>query len=61
MALSFAVNWVGVIVGNVALLVIGFVWFRPTVFGDRWIAYQGRPGEQFKPGPDFILSILSAP
>ncbi len=25
MALSFAVNWVGVIVGNVALLVIGFV------------------------------------
>ena len=37
----------------------GFVWFRPKVFGDRWIAYLGRPGEHFKPGPDFILSILS--
>jgi hypothetical protein len=59
MALSFAVNWVGVIVGNVALLVIGFVWFMPKVFGDRWIALMGRPGEQLKPGPDFVLSILS--
>jgi Protein of unknown function (DUF1761) len=59
MALSFAVNWVGVIVGNIALLVIGFVWFMPKVFGDRWIAYMGRPGEQLKPGPDFVLSILS--
>src|SRR5258707_15022744 len=59
MALSFAVNWVGVIVGNVALLIIGFVWFMPQVFGSRWIAYMGRPGEQLKPGPDFILSVLS--
>jgi hypothetical protein len=59
MALSFAVNWVGVIVGNIALLVIGFVWFMPQVFGNRWIAYMGRPGEQLRPGPDFILSVLS--
>jgi hypothetical protein len=59
MALNFAVNWVGVIVGNIALLIIGFVWFMPQVFGNRWIAYMGRPGEQLKPGPDFILSILS--
>ena len=59
MALSFAVNWVGVIVGNIALLIIGFVWFMPNVFGDRWIALMGRPGEQLRPGPDFVLSILS--
>ena len=59
MALSFAVNWIGVIVGNIALLVIGFVWFMPQAFGNRWIAYMGRPGEQLRPGPDFILSVLS--
>lgn len=59
MALSFSVNWLGVIAGNIALLVIGFVWFMPQVFGSRWIAYMGRPGEQLRPGPDFILSILS--
>jgi len=59
MALSFAVNWVGVIVGNVALLIICFVWFMPKVFGERWIALMGRPGEQLTPGPDFVLSILS--
>ena len=59
MALSFAVNWVGVIVGNVALLVIGFVWFMPNVFGNRWIALMGRPGEQMRPGPEFIVSVLA--
>ena len=59
MALSFAVSWLGVIIGNIALLVIGFLWFMPRVFGDRWIAYMGRPGEQLRPGPDFILSILA--
>src|SRR5258708_19063158 len=59
MALSFSVNWVGVIVGNIALLVIGFVWFMPNVFGNRWIALMGRPGEQLRPGPEFILSVLS--
>jgi hypothetical protein len=58
-ALSFSVNWIGVLVGNLALLVIGFVWFMPQVFGNRWIACMGRPGEQLKPGPDFILSVLS--
>ena len=60
MALSFSVNWVGVIVGNVALLVIGFVWFMPNVFGNRWIALMGRPGEQLRPGPEFVVSILAA-
>lgn len=59
MALSFSVNWVGVIVGNIALLVIGFVWFMPQLFGNRWMAYIGRPGEQMRPGPEFILSVLS--
>ena len=59
MALSFAVNWVGVIIGNVALLVIGFVWFMPNVFGNRWIALMGRPGEQMRPGPEFIVSVLA--
>ena len=59
MALSFAVNWVGVIVGNIALLVIGFVWFMPNAFGNRWIALMGRPGEQMRPGPEFIISVLA--
>ena len=31
MALSFAVNWVAVLAGNIALLIIGFVWFMPNV------------------------------
>jgi hypothetical protein len=43
------------------VLIIGFMWFMPKVFGDRWIAYMGRPGEQLRPGPDFVLSSSRAP
>jgi len=32
----------------------------PNVFGNRWIALMGRPGEQLRPGPEFIVSILAA-
>lgn len=60
MALSFAVSYVAVVVATVAALVIGFIWFMPKVFGSRWLAYLGRPGEQLRPGPEFALSIASA-
>jgi uncharacterized protein DUF1761 len=60
MALSFAVNYVAVVVATVAALIVGFIWFMPMVFGSRWLAYLGRPGEQLRPGPEFVLSIASA-
>jgi hypothetical protein len=43
------VNWVAVIVAAVVGIVIGFVWYRPQVFGRRWAQESGidlpQPGE----------------
>lgn len=37
------VNWVAVVVAAVANVVIGFVWYLPQVFGNRWASETGRP------------------
>jgi len=36
-------NWVAVIAGAVAIIVVGFIWYLPQVFGTRWAALSGRP------------------
>lgn len=53
MAVNLGVNYLAVIVTTIAVLVLGFIWFRPNVFGNHWMAYQGKAGEEMKPGPDF--------
>jgi hypothetical protein len=41
-------------------MIFGFVFFLPQVFGARWMALIGRPGEQMRPGPEFLVSVLAA-
>ena len=43
------------IVATVAVMVFGFVFFLPPVFGARWMALIGRPREQMRPGPEFAI------
>ena len=59
MTVNFGVNYLAVIVATIAVMVIGFVWFRPQVFGSRWMAYIGKPGQQMRPGPDFVIAIAA--
>jgi hypothetical protein len=40
-AVNFGVNYLAVVVAEVVALVIGFVWYSPRVFGNRWMAYLG--------------------
>ncbi len=40
--ITFDLNWVAVIVAAVASIVIGFIWYMPAVFGQRWAAASGR-------------------
>jgi len=35
------VNWLAVIIGAIAGVVIGFIWYMPAVFGKRWAAEGG--------------------
>ena len=39
MAVNFGVNYLAVVVAAVVALVIGFIWYSPPVFGNRWMAY----------------------
>ncbi len=41
MALSYSVNYLAVVIAAVVAIVIGFVWYAPQVFGNRWLAYLG--------------------
>lgn len=59
--MSFAVNYVAVVIAAVAAFVIGAVWYAPPVFGNRWTALLGKTQAQLgQPGPAFALGIVAA-
>ena len=34
-------NWLAVIVGAVAAFILGWLWYSPTMFGEKWAAGNG--------------------
>jgi hypothetical protein len=40
--LAFEINWIAVIIAAVASMVVGFVYYMPSVMGGRWQALMGR-------------------
>ena len=64
--MNFGVNYLAVVVAAVVALVIGFIWYSPRVFGNRWMAYLGTTQAQLgNPGPTGMLvgvvaSLLNA-
>src|SRR5256886_7740054 len=66
MAVNLGVNYLAVVVAAVVALVIGFIWYSPRVFGNRWMAYLGTTQAQLgNPGPTGMLvgvvaSLLNA-
>jgi len=56
MAVNLGVNYLAVVVATVVVLVIGFIWYSPRVFGNRWMAYLGTTQAQLgNPGPTGML------
>jgi hypothetical protein len=53
------INWLAVILGAVALMVIGFVWYGP-LFGRLWMEASGRRPDPSGAGPVYALSGLGA-
>ena len=41
MTVNFGVSYVAVVVAAVIAVVIGFIWYSPQVFGNRWMSYLG--------------------
>jgi hypothetical protein len=66
MAINFGVNYIAVVVAAVVALVIGFIWYSPRVFGNRWMAYLGTTQAQLgNPGPTgmavgVVASLINA-
>ena len=66
MGLNYGVNYLAIVVAAVVALVIGFIWYSPRVFGNRWMAYLGTTQAQLgNPGPTgmvvgVVASLLNA-
>ncbi len=59
---GYSVEWVGVIVAVVAQMALGFTWYAPPVFGNRWMAGLGRTKEDMAtrdPTP-FVVVVIGA-
>lgn len=58
--MSFAVNYLAVVVAAVVAFVIGGIWYGP-VFGKRWMALLARPRDQMGQAPvGFALGGVAA-
>jgi hypothetical protein len=61
MALSFAVNWLAVIVAAIVGFVVGWLWWGP-LFGKKWMALSGvKPTKDMKKGmgSKMIIALLA--
>lgn len=61
MIFNFGVNYLAVIIAALLALVVGFLWYSPKAFGDRWMAYLGTTQAQLgNPGPTGMLTGVLA-
>ncbi len=62
MELTLDVNWVAVVVAAVANMALGFVWYQPKVFGQRWAAASGRSLTELQAGGNsaYVVTALMA-
>jgi len=52
-------NLLAIVIATVAGMLVGVIWFRPKVFGDRWQALTGvDPNKPRRPAVVFPLSFL---
>ena len=57
MAVNFGVNYLAVVVAAVVAVIIGFIWYAPQVFGNRWMAYLGTTRAQLgQPAPSGLAA-----
>ena len=61
MAVNFGVNYLAVIVAAVIALVIGFAYYSPQGFGNRWMSYLGTTRAQLgDPAPSGMAAGVVA-
>jgi len=66
--MSVDVNWLAVILAAVSSMVVGMVWYLPSVFGNAWMKMTGVKMDKgdtgakmaWKFGSTFVASLLTA-
>lgn len=58
----FDLNWVAVVVATVSSMVIGFLWYSPSLFGRQWEKLSGTKmgGSQKGTSQLYLLTTLAA-
>jgi Protein of unknown function (DUF1761) len=55
------VNYVAVLISAVAAMVLGFIWYHPKVFGNKWMSYLGKKDMTTRnPNLGYALTFLGA-
>ncbi len=63
------VNYLAILIAGVVSMAIGFLWYSPILFGNKWAKLKGYSAEQLKKeqkemgkwyGVSFIVSLLTA-
>ena len=54
-----AINYLAVIAGAVAYMVVGFIWYSPVLFGAAWMRGIGKTKEQLAAGATALNYILA--
>jgi hypothetical protein len=42
------INWLAVLLAFIATMAVGFIWYLPAVFGNRWMAAIGKTEDDLK-------------
>jgi hypothetical protein len=62
--MEISINYLAVLVASIAVMVIGFLWYSPILFGEQWAKLKGYTdeslkAEQKKMGKLYSLSFLA--
>lgn len=58
-----AINYVAIAVSAVVLMVLGFAWYAPFLFGKAWMAALGKSEEEMRatgPSPALVAALADA-
>ena len=58
-----SINWLAVIVSVIASIIIGSIWYHPSVFCKPWLATMGKTWEGRSTGPMvslYVFTIIAA-
>ena len=51
-------NWLALIVGALVPMILGFIWYHKSLFGNAWMNSIGKTEEELKAGGNMALTMI---